>query len=349
MHIRFPKPLAPGDLIAITAPSSGVPAGLHPRLDLALDVLRNRGYRIVEGECLREQVKNASATRQKRSAELMQFLTDPNIAAVMPPWGGELAVELLDLLDFEGLASASPKWFSGFSDLSTLQLPLLIRSGWASLHGPNLMQLGAAELDHTTGATWQALTVAHGQPFMQNASERHERNGIDVVTNPHGARQPNAQTRWKRLDGSTGTMTFRGRLIGGCIDSISRLAGTTYGDVPSFVQSVGADGAVLYLENAELRPCELTRALRGLHLNGWFARLNGILLGRSAAPDTHSSDEFSYVDALQSGFQDIQCPILFDLDIGHVPPQLSLVNGALTEVFFSNGTGSVVQRLVPNR
>lgn len=340
INIRFPKPLARGDLIAVTAPSSGVPSALHPQLNLALDALRNRGYRVVEGECLRGQVNGASATRQKRSAELMSFLTDPNIAAVLPPWGGELAMELLDLLDFEVLATASPKWFSGFSDVSTLQLPLLIRSGWATLHGPNLMQLAATEIDPTTDAIWRVLTAAHDQPITQHASAAFECAGVAAAGLPQ--RQP---TRWQRLDGSSAPLSLQGRLIGGCIDSISRLAGTRYGDVPAFVRSMSKDSAILYLENAELKPCELVRALLGLRLNGWFNGLSGILIGRNADPDTSASNDFNYLDALRAGFVALQCPILIDLDIGHVAPQLSLVNGALAEVFFSHGRGTVLQRL----
>ena len=54
---------------------------------------------------------------------------------------------------------------------------------------------------------------------------------------------------------------------------------------------------------------------------------------------------FSYVDALRTALDGIQCPVLFDLDIGHIAPQLSLVNGAKALVSFSDGAGSVVQRL----
>ena len=89
--IDFPAPLRPGDLVAITAPSSGVPLALHPRLDLALKHLRSQGFRVVEGECLREQKRSASAPREERAAELSRFLHDPEVAAIIPPWGGELA------------------------------------------------------------------------------------------------------------------------------------------------------------------------------------------------------------------------------------------------------------------
>jgi len=75
--LRFPKPLAAGDLIAVTAPSSGVPQALHPRLDLSIAALEQRGFRVLEGECLRQQVNGASATPRRRADELMAFLTPP--------------------------------------------------------------------------------------------------------------------------------------------------------------------------------------------------------------------------------------------------------------------------------
>ena len=52
MHMRFPCPLKCNDLIAITAPSAGVPATLHPRLDLVIRNLKEKGFRVIEGECL---------------------------------------------------------------------------------------------------------------------------------------------------------------------------------------------------------------------------------------------------------------------------------------------------------
>lgn len=124
MKIRFPSRLVSGDLVAITAPSSGVPAHRHARFDLAINALKSKGFRVVEGQCLRSQHKNKSADKALRASELMQFLCDPEVKAVMPPWGGDLAIELLELIDFEKLKAVEPKWFSGFSDLTTLHLPL---------------------------------------------------------------------------------------------------------------------------------------------------------------------------------------------------------------------------------
>lgn len=124
MKTRFPSRLVSGDLIAITAPSSGVPAHRHARLDLAINALKSKGFRVIEGQCLRSQHKNKSADKAVRASELMQFLCDPEVKAVMPPWGGVLAIELLEHIDFDKLKAVEPKWFSGFSDLTTLHFLL---------------------------------------------------------------------------------------------------------------------------------------------------------------------------------------------------------------------------------
>ncbi|WP_442782194.1 S66 family peptidase [Collimonas fungivorans] len=343
--LRFPKPLAAGDLIAVTAPSSGVPAALHSRLDLAIAALKQRGFRVLEGECLRQQIRGASTTPRQRADELMAFLTAPEIAAVMPPWGGNLAIELLDLIDFNALASSPAKWFSGFSDLSTLHLPLTTIAGWATVHGPNLMQFGASAVDETTAGLWALLTAPRDTDFHQRSSLAFERVGADWKTNPGANLVAGDKTQWKRLDDADALLRMQGRLIGGCLDTLSRLAGTRYGNVPAFIASSGNEGTLLYLENAELTPFEVARALHCLRMNGWFDGLHGILLGRNAAPNNSSSDDFTYMDAVHSALNRVYCPVLYDLDIGHLPPQLSLVNGALAKVEFAAGSGEITQHL----
>ena len=73
-----------------------------------------------------------------RAAELTAMLCDPTIRCVVPPWGGETAIDLVDLLDWDALAAAEPTWLVGFSDLSTILVPITTRLGWATVHGDNL-------------------------------------------------------------------------------------------------------------------------------------------------------------------------------------------------------------------
>ncbi|MBB1200882.1 LD-carboxypeptidase [Enterobacteriaceae bacterium 89] len=345
MNIRFPPRLAAGDVIAITAPSSGVPPHLHPRLNLAIHNLRQRGYQVREGQCLRSQFKNKSADKFERAAELMAFLTDPEIKAVMPPWGGDLGMELLDLLDFDLLRETKPKWFVGFSDLTTFQFPLATLAGWATAHGPNLMDLGAYELDETTKAVWRILESESGSAVEQQASNAYQTEENQWGKSVGAGFSLTAKTQWKSLNPDLTETRFEGRLIGGCLDILTRIAGTHFGALPEFVRQNAGDGIILYFENVEMGPCELTRGLLSLRLQGWFSSLQGILIGRSAGPDSTDVSQMNYVEALNTALGDLRIAVIYDVDIGHIPPQMTLVNGALAKVEFSGHGGSITQRV----
>lgn len=344
MNLRIPAQLLPGDLIAVTAPSSGVPEQLHPRLDLAIEHLLQRGYRVREGGCLRRQFKDQSASKRARAEELMTCLTDPNVKAVMPPWGGDRAMELLEMMDFERLKQLPPKWLVGFSDISTLQLPLALLAGWGSLHGPNLLELGARQLDSLTKMVWEVLEAPTGQGIVQYASRAYQTEPLPWDQFPAAGFKLTQPTHWQCLDGATTAISFSGRLLGGCLDILSRLVGTRYADLSCYHQQQGSEKTILYLENVAMDPCELLRALTVMRIQGWFEQLSGIILGRSAAPDAHDSSQLSYREALLDVLGDLSIPVVYDVDIGHLPPQFSLVNGAQATVHFSTQGGSISQQ-----
>lgn len=341
--IRFPKPLSPGDTIAITAPSSGVDQAAHPRLDLVISNLRKHGFKTIEGRCLRTPLKEASASARERACELMAFLTDPAISAVMPPWGGELACDILDLLDFPRLRDLPPKWFLGYSDLSTLHVPLTLLSGWATAHGHNLMDLTPNQCDPLSTSVLKTLSHDFAAPLKQNSSQLYQTRYIDFTIHVEAGFNLTQPTLWRRLDGSVAPVEFQGRLIGGCIDTIGRLAGSRYADIPQFIHHSKDTGAILYLENCDYPPLELSRALWSLRRAGWFTGLSGLLLGRSNGPTPDAPHQLSYTDALVKVLGDLPCPVLYDVDIGHRPPQFTLINGALAQVTFESGAGSITQ------
>ena len=156
---RFPRPLVPGDRIAVTSPSSGVGERLRPRIEASIAALRERGYEVVVGECMGDDLV-VSAPKEQRAAELVSMLTDPQVAAVVPPWGGELAIDLLDQLDWDALAAAEPTWFVGWSDCSSLLLPLTSRLGWA---GPARLEPGRHGVRRPEGLLhWLDLAAVTG-------------------------------------------------------------------------------------------------------------------------------------------------------------------------------------------
>jgi muramoyltetrapeptide carboxypeptidase LdcA involved in peptidoglycan recycling len=339
--LRWPAPLKRGDRIVVTAPSSGVPAALHPRLDLVLGHLRAQGLVVEEGRCLRDERSSASAPAAARAAELMHSLLRDDVAAVFPPWGGELAIELLDRLDWAALAQAKPKWLIGYSDTSTLQVPLTLRAGWPTAHGACLMDLAPAQTEVLTTQMLGHLGTPRGGRFAQAQSRHWQRKWTDFAAQPGCAFDLTEPTARRWLNAPAGhteeqTLHLSGRLLGGCLDTLVHLAGTPHLPWP------GA-GTLLFLENAELSPVGLVRALHRLRWAGWFeAGLAGVLWGRSAAPDSTAAEALRYEEAIARELGTLPCPVLVDVDIGHRPPQLLLVNGAWADVHWSAAHGGRV-------
>lgn len=333
MPILLPRPLAPGSRIALVAPSSPVPAALAPRLDLIAESLRAQGLVPVESSCLRAE---SAAPWEVRLAAWMEALESDEHDAVLPPWGGELAIEVLARMDFERLRAARPKWILGYSDISTLLVPLLLELGWASAHGPNAMDLVPSQRDPLSSGALPILSRTG--PFTQRSSTHFQTAWVDWKRRPGAAFQLDQPTRVRTLDARP--VHARGRLIGGCLDTLVNLAGTRFGDVPRFVREHRDEGVILFLENCELAPGPAARALMQLRLAGWLDGVSALLLGRSQAPGAQGD---AYARELARCLGDLDLPVVFDADVGHVPPQWTLIEGALATLDVEDGVASITQ------
>ena len=342
MNVIFPAPLVPGDRIGVTAPSSGVGERERGRLDFAVGWLRDRGFHLEVGECM-DGTSHISAPASVRAAELMRMLLDPEIRAVIPPWGGETAIDLLPLLDFDALASAEPTWFIGYSDVSTLLTPVTLRAGWATVHGPNLMDT-PYELPETLTSWLDVAMAPRGSAIRQTPANRHRANDHDDwFAQPDVTRHTWTGTgTWRRLDAGTIPVDAVGRLIGGCIETLANVAGTPFGSTASLRGPSNDDATIVYVEAAEDNAFDICRNLHGMKLAGFFDGASAVLVGRTAAPDTDSlTQDEAVLDALGS----LGIPIVADIECGHVPPQMALVNGALARVVHSDTESFDEQRL----
>ncbi len=314
----MPRPLAPGDTIGVTSPSSGVAGAAAQRIDFCVGWLRERGFEVVVGDCM-NGTRHVSAPRERRAAELGAMLTDPGIQAVVPPWGGVTAIDLVDLLDYDAIAAAEATWVVGYSDSSTWMLPLMLRSGLMTLHGDNLADTPYAAPEGL--AHWLDLAAATG-PVTQ-ASSGLVADWWRFEEDPRATTWRSAgEGRWSVLGG--GGIDVAGRLVGGCVETVAPLAGTAYGDVRAFGAEHGP--LVVYLEVAEDDAFDACRHLHALRLAGWFDHASAVLLGRTHAPDGEGG--FTQRDAVVDALGMLDLPVVLDLEIGHVPPHLPLLNGA---------------------
>jgi muramoyltetrapeptide carboxypeptidase len=341
MPVRFPAPLKPGDRVGVTSPSSGVAEKHRARLEYAIETVRGRGYDVVLGECM-DGRSHVSAPAAQRAAELTSMLTDPSVRAVVPPWGGEIAIDLLALLDWEAIGAAEPTWYAGFSDNSTIMMPLTLRTGIATLHGNNLMDTPY----RTVGDLLSWLDVAAlppGSSFTQSPPGRYRAKGWDDWTaNPAVSELTlDGAGTWTRLDGD-GDVEVSGRLIGGCLEVVRHVAGTPLGDLRRFAEEYAPEGLLVYVDVAEDSAYSVCRSLHGMRLAGYFDAASAVLVSRTNAPDAGTlSQKEAVLDALGG----LGVPIIADVECGHVPPYMPIVNGALGQLRFSAGSGELTQTL----
>ena len=79
------------------------------------------------------------------------------------------------------------------------------------------------------------------------------------------------------------------------------------------------------------------RSLWQMKEAGWFANANGFLIGRTMSSE--AKDDFTYEDAMHQIFDEMNVPVIYDVDFGHVAPQWTMVNGALAKFQYHDGKG----------
>lgn len=320
--------------IGVTAPSSGVAPEIHDTLKQAITRQEQRGFQVTVGETAWTQALAKSAPAETRAAELMEMLTDPSIDIVMPPWGGELLIEILEFMDFQKIA---PKWVVGYSDISLLLLAITLKTGIATSHGLNFVDLRGPEMDAVSAKWLEVLQTKSGESVEQAASQKFQLNWDHENPSPV-VFHLTEETQWKTVSGEAEYM--EGRLLGGCIDVIRHLIGTPYGDVEAFRQQhIPGEPVIWFLENCEMNIADMKRSLTQMKYAGWFYGISGIVFGRSPAnePVNGYTAERMYADLSE----ELGVPIIYDIDLGHVPPQLTFVNGAHAVIEAGGGTGKM--------
>lgn len=253
-------------------------------------------------------------------------------------------MELLPLLDFKRISRAKPKWIFGFSDVSTIAASINSVVGWATVHCSNLMDLVDTNVEPLIANTLNHLETPVGGTFVQTGSENHTRKWPEIETEPLAYVVGETKTQWKWLVRPMSVDAVSGRLIGGCWDTLFHLFETPFLAL-SELNSKYEEGLLLYLENAEMSPCDLVRTIHNMQFRGVFNNVNGLILGRNLRADSQIEDDLTYLDVLTEHLANKNIPVMYDVDIGHVPPNLTLINGSVAEIRLVNGQGSITQWL----
>jgi muramoyltetrapeptide carboxypeptidase len=140
-EIITPAALQKGDTIGVIAPSSVYDI---EKLKPAVARLEDAGFHIkFHPQTAKKHGQFAGPPAQKVAA-LHDFFSDPLINAIFTTCGGNGAIHLLDLIDFD-LIRQNPKIFIGFSDITILLNAISAKTGLVTFHGPTLTRIDKIE------------------------------------------------------------------------------------------------------------------------------------------------------------------------------------------------------------
>jgi muramoyltetrapeptide carboxypeptidase len=170
-RLRKPRALRPGATVALAAPAFAVDA---ERLAAGEELLRRAGFALRRRADLLERQGYLAGSDARRAAELMQWIDDPGVDAVLCARGGWGCHRIVAGLDAARVRAAR-KPLLGFSDVTTLLLWQRRRAGLVGFHAPMLEReepLGDDEVESLVRATRGApLAPWRGEPHGGGRSE----------------------------------------------------------------------------------------------------------------------------------------------------------------------------------
>ena len=329
----YPKFLKDGDLIDVPAPSDGAHNDFYIlRHKNAKSKLENIGYKINISKNIFNSEKGRSTDAIKRSKEINKMF-ESNSSGIICASGGEFLVEILPYVDFSKLVK-NPKWVEGFSDPTGLLFTITTKYDIATIYGTNFSSFGAEEYHKSI---YDNLEILKGNNIEQQSYDLYEEESFEKTTGFEGYNLTE-KVYWKTLRGKE--ENFKGRMIGGCLDIITELAGTKYDNIKEFNEKYKDDGIIWYFDNCELTLEELIRVMWKFNELDYFKYTKGIIFGRNGK-------DVSYIyESMEGALKDtviskLNIPIIFDADISHKGPSMTIINGAVAEITCKNGKGSV--------
>ena len=330
----YPIFIKENSYIGVPAPSAG--ANVYERQNRMLNAkinLENLGYRIIMSKNILNSEKGRSAKARERANEINEMFKNKDIEFILCATGGEFLVEILPFIDFD-LIKENPKFVAGFSDPTGLLYPITTKYDIATIYGQNFSSFGS-EKCHQSQKDF--LEIIKGNIVKQYSYDFYEEEYGEMITGLEGYNLTK-EVYWNTLDEKE--VLLKGRIIGGCLDIISELAGTKHDGINEFNEKYKENGIIWYFDNCELSMEELIRTLWKLNEFGYFKYTKGIIFGRNG--HQISSLDYTMEEALRdSVIGKMNIPVLYDTDISHKGPCMTIINGAVATVSCENGKGNI--------
>lgn len=237
-----PRRLRPGSTVRLVAPAGPVDETVLRR---GVALLESWGLVVEVGEHVLDRhptLPYLAGLDVHRAADLQAAWCDPGVDAVMCARGGYGSLRIADLLDWDAMAEAGPKLFTGSSDITALHEVIGARLDLVTLFAPII----ASEVSFDIGA------------------QKHFRA---TLFEPESVLTLGGPAATSVNDG-----VGSGMIVGGNLSLLASGVGADGAFVPP-------DGALVLLEDVNEEPYQVDRMLTQLLRSGWFTGATGIALG----------------------------------------------------------------------
>jgi len=198
--IKQPAYLKKGDKVAIVCPAKKLPKSIAS----GIAIIESWGLEVVIGETVTAVHNQFAGDDTLRTADLQQFLDDPEIRAIIAGRGGYGTIRIIDELDFTEF-SRNPKWIVGFSDITVLLSHLFAALNTQSIH---------AQMPYTfDDATPQSLESLKKALFGESLEYKYENTFPNRPGNAEGILIGGNLTLLVMLQGSASEMDYTDKIL----------------------------------------------------------------------------------------------------------------------------------------
>lgn len=324
------KFLKKGSIIGVCAPSSGFEE--KPFVDmcnLSKEKLNNLGYEVKFSESCFNNLHGRSNTKKKRSEEFLNLYFNDEIDIIISLSGGEYEMEILDELNLNKIKRCSkPKLFCGCSDNSILTFLMTTYCDLKTVYGHNFYEIC---IEHKVIDDY--LEFLSGKSVLNKEI-------VNVSKNDYSWNMQEAQTKyiidyknhWKVKPDIKVDVT--GMVIGGLLDDLIHICGTKYDKTKKFIKKYSEYGFIWYFDICTIEPEIVKRSFWQLKNAGWFKNAKAIIIGRPI----NQSDSFgiTYYDNIYDELSSLNIPIIFDYNVGHIPPSYHFYNGSIARLLIDS-------------
>lgn len=326
--MKYPDFLQPNGTIGFIAPSFG--CNTEPYYTAFLNALKkfaalgyhtDLGPNVYAGEGI-----GKSNTPELCGDEINTYFTKEDVDILISCGGGELMCEDLNYVDFKAIADSKPKWFMGYSDNTCLTFLLPTLCDIAAIYGPCASTFG---MEPWHESIKDALSLLKGEKLSTKGYQLWEKDQLKDATHPLLPLNVTMERKIKVFPEANAKM--EGRLLGGCVDVLVTLLGTKFDRVKEFTESYREDGIIWFLESCDLNMMSIRRAFWQMDNAGWFQNVKGFLIGR---PMHYGENDFGLdqYEAVLGILRKHNVPVILDVDLGHLPPMMPLISGAMAKV-----------------